>query len=999
MTGVTRGSSPTLIGRDPELAALCGAIEAARTSDRPVVLVSGEAGIGKSRLLAEFEASAIAAPPAGRPVRFLHGSCVEVGEGLAYLPILDWLDDLERGDEADPAAVAGLRAALGGMVGRSTDAAAEDPGSSRSFLFQRLRELLVAPTATDDVVAIIDDLHWADRSTLDVVAYLARRLVGTGVLLVLVYRSDELHRRHALTPVIAELERRSVLDHVRLEPLGAGDVSAQIAAIVGQPVETSRVGRVVELADGNPFHVEELLALEGTGALPSSLRDVLGARLGAIDDDTLEVVRQAAVIGRRVDGGLLIVVARTEPAATEAGLRSAVDARILVSDPDGRRYRFRHALLREAVYDEILPSERVAAHRRIAEALVAEPRFADPNPSVAAADLARHWLGAHAEPEAFVALIETGRAAWSAGAMAEGRHAYEEALALWDRVPDPLVGGVPRSRLLQDAAALTWYDGDTRRALELNLRTQAEPDVQADPWRLGRLLEHTAWYYMELRDVAASEAAAHRAAEVIPRHPPTAELAGAIGTLGAFESVAGRMRSARPILEEALEISISADSWSAILASQAHLAYVYAELGLESLAEAALDEAWASLERNTVDDSFFALTTNAPWVWLALGRYQHAIDDAERSLAIAQQRGVDVGGGAWYTSPWSEALYRSGRWDAALATIASATAFASAASPEMTHRAVTAMIHAGRGRSDEARRLAREAVELGRAGWADEVKMSQCSLVWVELLAGDPNAAAAAVRIAVDAAAGADAVVVRAELAAMAAWVAAEVSAHGGNADRADDLAAYAAELERSLRTPGEIRDGIDTWLDVAAAFLARRDGRDVPDDWSTAAEGFERIGARPMAAIARQGEVEAILQAGGPMAEAERAARAALAHIDAMGADGLRDRLGRVTRAARLDMSAGSDSTESTGQPSASSDAARRPVGPLPARAGGPRPADRGPDQRPDRRGAVHQRQDGLGPRDPHPRQAGGLDPGRGRTRRRPGRVRQPLNRPVAGA
>jgi hypothetical protein len=180
---------------------------------------------------------------------------------LAFLPIIEILDGARRLSVATDAETAPLRRALDGTSRQgAAELAAAEPGG-RAATFVRLREMLVDAAGERDVVVVIDDLHWADRSTLDVVSFLARRLAGTGVLLVLAYRSDELSRRHPLKPVLAELVRHATLDHLRLEPLSPSEVRAQVAAILAGEPESSRLDRVVRLADGNPFPVEELLSL------------------------------------------------------------------------------------------------------------------------------------------------------------------------------------------------------------------------------------------------------------------------------------------------------------------------------------------------------------------------------------------------------------------------------------------------------------------------------------------------------------------------------------------------------------------------------------------------------------------------------------------------------------------------------------------------------------------------------------------------------------------
>src|SRR5688572_20765052 len=181
--GLVRGFSPTLIGRGVEVERLRGAVRAVRRADRCVVMVSGEAGIGKSRLLAEFGRSVQQDPPSGRPVVMLSGGCVDVGGTLAYLPIIELLDGARQLGQGMADAAAAVRHALDGSTIPGTDAESTSAPAARAVSFLRIRDLLADAAGERDVVAVIDDLQWADRSTLDVALFLARRLVGTGVLL------------------------------------------------------------------------------------------------------------------------------------------------------------------------------------------------------------------------------------------------------------------------------------------------------------------------------------------------------------------------------------------------------------------------------------------------------------------------------------------------------------------------------------------------------------------------------------------------------------------------------------------------------------------------------------------------------------------------------------------------------------------------------------------------------------------------------------------------
>ena len=911
-----RGSSPVLIGRAGELERLRGAIRSARGADRCVVLISGEAGIGKTRLIAELERSTAADPPGGWPVTLIRGGCVDVGESLAYLPVIEVLEGaMSLGGDAAREAVA-LRRALSGApepAPRPVDPAVP---ASRAASFLRIRELLAGVAADRDLVIVIDDLHWADRSTLDVISFLSRRLVGTGVLLVLAYRSDELSRRHPLKPVLADLERHATLDHIRVEPLGDTEMRAQIDGILGDEARPPNLDRVVRLADGNPFHVEELLSLDADRGLPHSLRDVLDARLDRLDDAARAVVDLAAVIGRDVDARLLAVAADAPQADVGGALRQAVEARILVSSEDGRQYRFRHALVRELVYGEVAPVDRIGAHRRIAVALSDHPELADISLAVAVADRARHWLAAGSEPEAFSALLEAARSAAAATAWAEAVASYEAAVGLWDRLPDPaVVAGATRSSLLEQAAAIAWYEGDARRALGLNRRAQAQPDVAADATRLGRLAHLEAGLLDDLGDLAGEGDAARRSFGLIPAAPPTIDRVLALSRMGLYTVRRGRMIDAAALFEQAIDAAEAIGNQDEVAANLAFLTFARMELGETSRSREAiprLDEMVSGIGEQV---AWSVVATWVPWVWIGLTEYGLAIEYADRLLLDARSRGLDRGVGLWCLAPRALAEFWLGRWDDATATIALQGDYTWGIDAAVHLRSVAAEIAAGRGDLVRARALADDAIEIARTGFPEQAMVARVAAAWVELLDNHPRAALGHVREAWTLAADWEGLVVRSNVLWVGLWACADDASEArSRADSAGLRAAtqlgaeLAAAVASTMARDDEwltAADGPRPVLELAAAEAARLDGRDEAATWASLGDRFERLGDLPRSALARQRQAEASLRDRADRAnraEAVRAIRAVLGHAETMHATRLRDGALAVARAARLE-------------------------------------------------------------------------------------------------
>ena len=354
----TRVTSTRLIGRAAELAELEAALAEAADERPSIVFLAGESGVGKSRLLAELERRAV---EGGALV--LAGDCVDLGESeLPYVPLVAALRPLAR--SGDPALTEPVRAAVAPLLPGLAPTSPEAEDGAQARLFEGLLSLLNALGEQRPVLLLIEDLHWADRSTRAALAFLARSLVAERVLLVCSYRPDELHRRHPLRPLLAEVERNARARRVTLEPLTREELAGQLADILGAPPEADLLERLWTRSGGNPLYSEELLAagLDGRGAAPDTLRDALMLRVEHLSEPAQEILRLVAV-GQRTDHPLLAGTSGLDERTLRDALREAVDSHILVADDDGR-YRFRHALLREVVEDDLLPGERAALHLR-----------------------------------------------------------------------------------------------------------------------------------------------------------------------------------------------------------------------------------------------------------------------------------------------------------------------------------------------------------------------------------------------------------------------------------------------------------------------------------------------------------------------------------------------------------------------------------------------------------------------------------------------------------
>src|SRR5215210_6256418 len=405
----TRMTSARFVGRAVELTELQAAFRDAARARPSLVLVGGESGVGKSRLADELKRHA-----RETGARVLSGDCVELGDDeLPYAPLLSALRPLVReGDPSLDSLAPPLRAALDWILpGLGTDSAADRADQSR--VFEALLTLLESLSEAGPVLLVVEDLHWADSST---------RLLVLGT-----YRSDELHRRHPLRPLIAELSSDPYARLVELPRFTPEELAEQLEDILSGRPDARLVERVYSRSEGNALYAEEILAagLDGRGALPPTLRDALMLRVERLSPKAQEVLRWLSC-QPAADHALVEAVAGLEQAELRDALREAVAAHIVVTVGDDG-YGFRHALLREVVYDDLLPGERNEMHAALARMLEQRIEAGDRGAHITA-QAAHHWAAAGDQPQALAAAVRAALAAERVNAFGEAQALFERSL-------------------------------------------------------------------------------------------------------------------------------------------------------------------------------------------------------------------------------------------------------------------------------------------------------------------------------------------------------------------------------------------------------------------------------------------------------------------------------------------------------------------------------------------------------------------------------------------
>ncbi len=921
------------MARDRELDRLRAAFDQAATGTATAMLVSGDAGVGKTRLTDELAALA-----REKGAVVLTGRCLDAGEtGLPYLPFAEAMSqvpDREQAVLAHPALarifpdltlpvgierreanMSAITAVVPGVGGRIGNRPEQDIGQLQ--LFDAVHATLTDLAATAPVVLVLEDLHWADGSTRRLLSFLVTRLRGQRILIVGTYRSDDLHRRHPLRPLLAELVRQPAVERLELTPFSKADSRMFVAALADEVLPDDLVREVAGRSEGNAFFAEELLAAytEDGESMPATLVDVLLSRVERLSEAAQRVVRVASVAGRRAPHARLLAVSELSEPELEEALREAVQHHVLVAEKDHWMdvYAFRHALLSEAVYGDLLPGERVRLHAAYARELAGVQ-----GQRGAAAALAHHSMESHALPQALAASVVAAKEAEDGGAPAEALTHLERALKLWDGVaPADRPEDMDEVTLLRRASFLAGSSGDPERAVSyarsavkladrsgdrhvaammrrrlasalfvVEGREEEARQVIEQAWEIAEDLPSScekAWvlavYALILRSMREPEEARTFAELAVQEARACDEMgvvADALITLGALDEANGQLEASRERLREAIRLAREDGSLSVELRARYYLAINTYEAGELDAAVALIEEGVERARDTGLTWSTYGFELRAIKV---IARY--ARGDWDESEAAAEPPGMRV----------------SSTVSARLAAVGS-------------------YVMVSRGRLAEAARLAAEL----RSEWHRDFQIfASMSAVGAELALwqGRPEEGAALVREALEWAerVGGQWVLVNIRLGALGVGLYAECAERATRRKDTDERRTLVeeglrvADLARKTAEFGRPRTGTlgpegRAWLARVEAEASRLRGASDPELWRAAVAAFD-YGAVYEQAVCRWRLGEALLGAE-RREEAAEALKAADEVASRLGARPLRDALRKLARRGRVALSDG---------------------------------------------------------------------------------------------
>jgi DNA-binding CsgD family transcriptional regulator len=711
------------VGRDVELAALRAALTGGRDGPAQVIVVGGEGGVGKTRLVDE----AVSGAPVG--MRVLRGHCLALRGGLPYLPFAEMIRQLVRELEPDTAAevlgpggpeLAQFVPEIAQLVGRPRRSGG---GSDieRLRLFESLLRVAERITADRPTAFIFEDLQWIDAASLGLLTFLQHSFRDGSAVLILTVRTESLGSGSHVLPFLAELERGAGVVRIELERLDREATRRQVAAIAGAAVSSESAERIWRLGDGNPLFTEELLATAdlGEGVRSPRLRDLLSARTARLAPGELDVLRSAAVLGRSVDVELLVAGAGFDADVVQGAMDAALRAQVLVRGGEhDAAYRFRHELVRQTIADELAAPAARAMHAACASTLEARGHA---GPS----ELAYHWDAAEETERALRWHVAAGTDAEARYAYAAALQHYERALELWTATPDAAaVAGLPRLRVLQRASTCAARSGHHDRAIELARTLLADPAATGDLAELVR--SSLRWYLYEAGRVDEALEAARAAVDRSAEASSDRWRANAMAHYAGLLMVQGESAEAHRQAEQALAVAVAVEAVEEeVLANGVVGGTLLLEgqidAGIERIAEALaaaqrIETTDAELPPDRFDDRRYPVgvvlaSTQLAAAYELAGRPADAIRAADAGFERAKRQGVTRTYGSTLRAATARSLFATGRWDAALEVIAEALRDGATGAGRLGLLATAARVHLARG-ADEA---AEEALGLADA--------------------------------------------------------------------------------------------------------------------------------------------------------------------------------------------------------------------------------------------------------------------------------------------
>jgi DNA-binding CsgD family transcriptional regulator/tetratricopeptide (TPR) repeat protein len=655
MSSVGGFTSHAMIGRQAELGALITAFERVDGEKRPdVVLVSGEAGVGKSRLVSELGRAVTA-----RGGLVLVGRCVEFGGQVSPLsPLRHVLQTLVDGLDGDALELV-VGPARGGLSVLVPDLGGTAPdGSSVVNVAELSLGVLRRLARRQSVVLVVEDLHWADASTLAWVSMVAAADWLGPVMVVGTFRNDELHRRHRLLPILAELARTARPQRVDVSRLEANECRAMVLAIGASIEDDDAVDSIVRRSGGVPFFLEEIVLAKaaGTETLSDVLREVVLARASQLDDESVEVLHAVAAASS-ISLEVLTAVSGLDDQTVTTILDELIATGLLVVTDE--RIRFRHELGREVFEDEIGPGRRARCHAQLASALEAR------EPSELG-EIARHWSAAHEVSRAAEASIAAGRQAMRVGAPAEAEGHFGLALDLWDRVPaaERAAWDTDRGAVLMLAAAAAKYARRWDQAVGYARRATDELAC-ADANREGAAWLQLSELYRHTRRENERLDALTLALELLSDDPPSPERARALANAALSAQWARRDEDKRRYAAQALAAADACGDRDARIAAHYAMSIVLLSDGEFELALAAARATVELCDHDAAPESLITALNGLTITFWSVGELEEVISSARRGVEVARRTGLGGPKASFLASKLVQGLVYLGRWDQA----------------------------------------------------------------------------------------------------------------------------------------------------------------------------------------------------------------------------------------------------------------------------------------------------------------------------------------------